>query len=1077
MIILHGTWIPNTDTEFVQEGTFYLWAETLEPKKRRKKVAGTHPRHLEKSDLAEFLVQALGIKPNPYTREKGLEATISPQYFLLPTADNQPLPSLELARYLEEEPPEDFELQYWQIECYATTLRRTGITHYGSVNYMIRLLNDLHFIALNNLAEMQLGADLLFWYTYTQFFKQIIYKDQYIPALKYRSLNAAKSTKTRGRQKKTPATEKSTPFEIYPGWEIVSEPYENALEQYVEAMPLACLAGFTEPVNPPVFYEPEHLLRHFSECLLTHLVTHTDLPKIFEKKIENTLVESCLHPKSRDIPWTIETRLELYQQWRTWRDRISRSQREAPFHLGFKLCEPLNPKDPWQLEFQIAPKGDPSLQISLLDYWRLRTKQQKELNKQFGKDFEQHLLMHLGYAARIYDLLWDGLETDQPTGIVLSLEESFEFLKESAWILEDAGYKVMVPAWWTPQGRQRAKVRLKAKGKSLGGNDKSKGYFSFETLVSYQYELSIGDEAVSEREWQQLVNAKSPLVQFRGQWIELDQDKMQEMLEFWKKHQQDNPEMSLLDFMKLTAEGGDDLELDVARDQLLSEMMERLSDKSKFEAIADPKQFQGALREYQKRGVSWIHYLENLGLNGCLADDMGLGKSAQVIARLVQEREVKPKRGAPKLNPTLLIAPTSVVGNWQKEIEKFAPHLRSIVHHGVQRIQEAAALKKAVANCDVLITSFTLARKDVQLLESIDWHRLVVDEAQNIKNPKTAQTKAILRLPAQYRLALTGTPIENRLLDLWSIFNFLNPGYLGKEAQFRQSFEIPIQKENDVMRSGTLKKLVEPFILRRLKTDQSIIKDLPDKVEQKQYCNLTKEQASLYEAVVKDVEKQLQEAEGIQRKGLILSTLMKLKQICNHPMQFLQDGSEFTPDRSHKLDRVVEMMTEVIEEGESLLVFTQFTEIGEALQRYLKQTLRVNTYYLHGGTARQKREKMIAEFQDPETEPSVFILSLKAGGVGITLTKANHVFHFDRWWNPAVEDQATDRAFRIGQQKNVFVHKFVAIGTLEERIDQMIEDKKKLAGSIVGGDESWLTELDNEAFKKLIALNKNAVME
>jgi SNF2 family DNA or RNA helicase len=305
----------------------------------------------------------------------------------------------------------------------------------------------------------------------------------------------------------------------------------------------------------------------------------------------------------------------------------------------------------------------------------------------------------------------------------------------------------------------------------------------------------------------------------------------------------------------------------------------------------------------------------------------------------------------------------------------------------------------------------------------------------------------------------------------------LNPGYLGKEAQFRQSFEIPIQKNNDVMRSGTLKKLVEPFILRRVKTDQSIIKDLPDKVEQKQYCNLTKEQASLYEAVVKDVEKQLQDAEGIQRKGLILSTLMKLKQICNHPTQFLQDNSAFTPDRSHKLSRLVEMVEEAIAEGESLLVFSQFTEIGEALQRYLRQTLRANTYYLHGGTTRQKREKMIAEFQDPETEPSIFILSLKAGGVGITLTKANHVFHFDRWWNPAVEDQATDRAFRIGQQKNVFVHKFVAIGTLEERIDQMIEDKKKLAGSIVGGDESWLTELDNEAFKKLIALNKNAVME
>lgn len=262
-----------------------------------------------------------------------------------------------------------------------------------------------------------------------------------------------------------------------------------------------------------------------------------------------------------------------------------------------------------------------------------------------------------------------------------------------------------------------------------------------------------------------------------------------------------------------------------------------------------------------------------------------------------------------------------------------------------------------------------------------------------------------------------------------------------------------------------------------MKTDKQVIKDLPDKVEHKQYCNLTKEQASLYEAVVKDVERQLEEAEGIQRKGLILSTLMKLKQVCNHPAQFLQDSSEFVPERSHKLERLAEMIEEVNAEGESLLIFTQFTEIGRNLERYLKQTLHYNTYYLHGGTSRPKREKMIAEFQDPETEPSVFILSLKAGGVGITLTKANHVFHFDRWWNPAVEDQATDRAFRIGQKKNVFVHKFVTLGTLEERIDQMIEDKKRLSSASIGTDESWLTELDNESFKQLIALNKMAILE
>jgi SNF2 family DNA or RNA helicase len=271
--------------------------------------------------------------------------------------------------------------------------------------------------------------------------------------------------------------------------------------------------------------------------------------------------------------------------------------------------------------------------------------------------------------------------------------------------------------------------------------------------------------------------------------------------------------------------------------------------------------------------------------------------------------------------------------------------------------------------------------------------------------------------------------------------------------------------------------LVEPFILRRVKTDQAIIKDLPDKVEQKLYCNLTKEQASLYEAVVKDVEGQLNTAEGMQRKGLILATLAKLKQVCNHPMQFLQDGSDFTAARSRKLTRLTEMVEEAISEGESLLVFTQFTELGSALEKYLRHTCHYNTYYLHGGTSRKKRETMISQFQNPKTEPSIFVLSLKAGGVGITLTKANHVFHFDRWWNPSVEDQATDRAFRIGQKKNVFVHKFVTMGTLEEQIDEMIEDKKKLAGAIMGSDKSWLTELNNEACRELISLNQSAIME
>ncbi|MEI6441568.1 MAG: DEAD/DEAH box helicase [Nostocales cyanobacterium ELA583] len=1057
MKIVHGTWIPNAETDFVQSGSFYLWIETPILKKKRDIKEQIHPGHLAKDELINFLAQELGIKePVPQLNQR-----ISSKYFALPTANNQPLPSSELIKYLEIETPEEYtEFQYWQVDCYQTL---TSIKADTPAINIIRLLNDIHFLAINNLSEIQLGSDLLFWYHYTQSFKQIILKDQYIPTLKYRELETPQS-KSKSKKTIPPA------LEIYAGWSIISEQYEANIQKYIEYMPLICVAGSTVKTENIEFFNQETLLRHFSEFILNNIVTHTSSTAAFDKQITDSLIYYCFSQQHNFHKANVS--LEEYKQWQIWKNKITRSQSELPFYLCFQLNSPAAEQiDNWQMQFLVSSKQDPSLKLPLVDYWPMSQKTKTGVHKQYGENFETNLLLNLGYAARMFPKLWQGLETDTPVGMQLTLEESFSFLQESAWVLEDAGFKVTVPAWYTPTGRRRAKLRLKAAGKSRSATKgKEKSHFSLDSLVQYEYELAIGEEVVTKQEWEQLINAKAPLVHFRGQWMELDRDKMQQLLEFWQSHGDEKPEMSVLEFLQRNAESGEDW--DIEHDDILSDMMAKLQDKSRLEPISDQLNLQGNLREYQKRGVAWLEYLERLGLNGCLADDMGLGKSVQVIARLVQERE-----SVDSVLPTLLIAPTSVVGNWQKEIAKFAPHLQSMIHHGSERLQNSADFKKACQQHDVIITSFTLARKDEKLLQSIEWQRIVLDEAQNIKNPKAAQTKAILKLSAKHRLALTGTPVENRLLDLWSIFNFLNPGYLGKEAQFRKSFEVPIQKDNNRVKSTTLKKLVEPLILRRLKTDKSIINDLPDKVEQKLYTNLTKEQASLYEVVVKDVEEKLQTVEGIQRKGLILSTLMKLKQICNHPAQFLQDNSEFSIERSHKLSRLVEMVNEAISEGESLLIFSQFTEVCEQVEKYIKHNLRCNTYYLHGGTSRPRREKMITEFQEPDTEASVFILSLKAGGVGITLTKANHVFHFDRWWNPAVENQATDRAFRIGQQKNVFVHKFVAIGTLEEKIDQMIEDKKKLADAVVGNDESWLTELDNDAFKQLIALNKSAILE
>ncbi|HEY3992585.1 MAG TPA: DEAD/DEAH box helicase [Ktedonobacteraceae bacterium] len=1051
MHIIHGTWIPDAQHEFIQTGAFYVWVETdILTDVPQQHEAAVHPRHLGPADLAAFM-EKLGLRESVVVDR--LESVLCNKYFLLPTIAGKPAPSFELLRYVEEEEPVDFELEPWQVCCYR-------------VPEIITTLNDIHFIALHAAEDFQLGADLLFWYQYAQVIKGIIAKDQYIPALKYQGLAPVI---TKGKKNKKAQSEPA--FELHPAWELLSNVYETAIQQYAAAMPGVCAAGLNS-LDGATLFDKVALLRHFSECLLHTVVTGTPFTAKFDQQIADTLLYRCVYPYRPVKIQAPADALEEYKHWLSWRTQLTTAHTEAGFTLCFRLEEaPSNDIDNWQLHFLVAANSDPSLKLSLAEYWNLNARARAEVARPFGRDFEKNLLLGLGYAARIYPTIWSGLATDQPIKCNLTLEEAFAFLKESAWVLGDAGYTVIVPAWWTPEGRRRTKLRLKTSARSSKGTSTTApGRLSLDTIIAYQYQLAVGGQPVTEEEWQQLVNAKTPLVQFRGQWMELDRDKMQQLLEFWQTHQGEEPEISLQDMLKLGTESADDLEWD--QDQTLQDMLARLHDKNAFAPIADPPALQATLRDYQRRGVAWLQYLENLGLNPCLADDMGLGKTMQIIACLLKERE-----DVQELPATLIIAPTSVIGNWRKEIERFAPRLRTHVHQGGARLKDKQAFTEICQTRDVVLTSFALARLDEKLLQSQKWHRVVVDEAQNIKNPQAAQTRAILKLPTRHRLALTGTPVENRLRDLWSIFNFLNPGYLGKEAQFRKTFELPIQKENDVVKSETLKKLVEPFILRRVKTDKRIIDDLPDKIEQKMYCTLSPEQASLYEAVVKDVEEQLEAAEGIQRKGLILSTLLKLKQICNHPAQFLQDSSPFTAERSHKLQRFGEMLEEVMETGESALIFTQFTEIGGALERYLEHQLHYNTYYLHGGTSVARREQMVTEFQDPETEPSIFILSLRAGGVGLNLTKANHVFHFDRWWNPAVEDQATDRAFRIGQRKNVFVHKFVAMGTMEERIDEMIEDKKRISSLIVGADESWLTELDNETFKDLITLRRSAVVE
>ncbi len=1020
--ILHLLWWPDPNPNFMQLGSFHLWMEL--PQAAKTKNKNQHPRQLNAKDLGVWL-------------QETLDQTIPPPQFeplelFLPTANGQPLPCPELLSEADEDLPDQAEWGAWVIDSYRIA------------NAPIHAINELHYRLLFQGGEVRPGQDFLFWFYYTQSLRQFLLKDQYIPALRCRKVEGKAS------------------YEFHPAWEFLSDNYQDLLAEAAERMPPSASPGFDAPST----------LRHCAEVLLRQAAGQAKLTLGFQKKLEGTFLPiACSPPTGK--PWYTTTRTELGQQWVKWRRRVVGAGGERKFQLALQLHEPDPEKnaEQWRLEFLVWSLRDPSLQTPLSEYWPLLHSEREYLLKEFGQDFEAMLLADLGQAAAIYSPLWEALDTAEPTGMDLELEAAFAFLTETSWVMEDAGFRVIVPSWWTPQGRRRAKLRMRSSpsGKKASAAAKRKG-LSLEMLLEYRYDLTLGGEQVAPDEWAQLVEAKTPLVQFRGQWVVLDKDRMAEMLEFWKKQGQSGETMGIQELLQRTAEEDGDFEVDPA--DALAAMLAKLRDQSHLEPVDNPPGLQAELREYQKRGVAWLAFLESLGLCGCLADDMGLGKTIQIIARLLHEQAEEDRQP-----PTLLIAPTSVLGNWRKEIERFAPQLQTLIHHGADRCKDAEAFAEAVLDKDVVIVSYNLVLRDTALLSSIRWHRVVLDEAQNIKNPEAKQTKAILKLDARSRLALTGTPVENRLLDLWSIFNFLNPGYLGKQAGFRKHFETPIQRDRNPAKSAQLKRLVEPFILRRVKSDPTIIKDLPDKVENKQYCNLSREQASLYEAVVRDVAKQLEEAEGIQRQGLMLSTLMKLKQICNHPAQFLQDDSPFEPSRSHKLERLSDMMADVLAEGESALIFTQFTEIGARLERHFTAHLGCQTYYLHGGTSRPKREQMITRFQDPESPPAVFVLSLKAGGVGITLTRANHVFHFDRWWNPAVEDQATDRAFRIGQTRNVFVHKFLTLGTLEERIDQMIEDKKKVAGAIVGNDESWLAKLDNESFKQLIALNRATILD
>ncbi len=786
-----------------------------------------------------------------------------------------------------------------------------------------------------------------------------------------------------------------------------------------------------------------------------------------------------------DVAGKPDRLLGIFTDARRWLGRLYDIGDDLSWRLMLDLHEP-EEDNVWKLNFGLRSAEDATREVTAEDVWNGTVGDGGQ-----GDHLPDLILTEIDRASTLYPKLEKALAEQAPTHIELSSAEAHLFLVEYMPLLEESGFIVNAPSWWGSE-QSTLSATLHIDSPSLEsvlserpeGNISSSAMLGLNAIVECQWKVSIGGHLLTREEFEELLKQKQPLVKVNGQWVHLQKGAIEEAKKLFADGDVTN--MQLVEALRLAQGDGDSLKTltigGMTATGWVKELIESTTDSESLPDIAQPPNFEGQLRPYQLTGLRWLAFLSKFGIGSCLADDMGLGKTIQLIALMQHERLETPH----VIGPTLLVVPTSVVGNWVREIDKFAPELTVHVHHGAERPlgDEFAAI---VAETDVVITTYGLVHRDRETLNKVSWYRVALDEAQYIKNPPTKQAQAIRALQAWHRVALTGTPVENRLVELWSIMEFLNPGYLGPAATFKRTVARPIEQRRDPRKTEQLRNMIQPFVLRRLKTDATVIDDLPDCVQTKEYANLTKEQAGMYEQVVNRMMSEVERSEGIQRRGLVLSTLVKLKQICNHPAHYTQAGHQdgisqkdsgalgLQSSRSGKASRLMSLLEEVIATGEKALVFTQFREMGRLLSAMIQHDLDCETLFLHGGTPPKRRQQFIDRFQSDEGNVPVFILSLKAGGVGLNLTAANHVFHFDRWWNPAIENQATDRAFRIGQQRTVQVHKFVCTGTLEERIDQMIEQKMELAENIVGSGENWISDLSVGQLREMLVLRESAM--
>jgi SNF2 family DNA or RNA helicase len=984
----------------------------------------------------ERLVESLLLPlADPDSRPEALERRVT---LVLPTEGDAPLPSPELLFEREASSPRGRRLAPWRV---------SGLTlsPEAALDWLVMLPTpdelDPH--------RFRLGAGIRYWSVAARFALELLARQRFLPAL-------------------VPDEEA-----MLSRWEPLVEQEIDRFDALRVAMPPMCRALSAAEEGE---LTSDALLRSFLSALVDRFVRRAASRLRLRPRFVESMGEELLSSLV-DGGGVFDGGAGPAEELLDWKAQLEEEE-VSPFRIAFRLDPPLEPEaasvddepvagESWELRFFLQAVDDESLLVPVARVWEHGGTTWRYLERFLSRPQEM-VLEGLGRAATLFPPIEESLKESRPESCPLDLNQAYAFLKEGAYLLRESGFGILLPSWW---GKRERGVGLSLRvTPSPSGPRSVLSPLGLEALVEFDWQVALGGQSLPREEFLELAQMKQPLVRVRGQWVELSPERVKEVLEALQARPE-SPKMTLGDVLQLELGQPRDGSLpvtDLEATGWIETLLTRLGGREELPHIEAPRSFHGKLRPYQKHGLSWLSFLGRWNLGACLADDMGLGKTIQVLALLLYLEE---NGGLDR--PVLLICPTSVVSNWRKEAERFAPTLRVLIHHGQER-HEGERFQKEAARHHLVVSTYSLVHRDLERLSGVEWEGLVLDEAQNIKNPQAKQTRALRRLVAPRRIALTGTPVENRLSELWSIMEFLNPGYLGSEAAFRRRYALPIERYRDPSATTELRKLVEPFILRRVKTDPTVIKDLPSKNEMKVYCSLTREQATLYQAVVSESLEKIEASEGIGRKGEVLAALTRLKQICNHPAHFLADGSSLV-NRSGKLTRLTEMLEELLAEGDRALVFTQYAEMGKLIQRHLRDSLSVDVLFLHGAVPAHERERLIGSFQEDREGPPVFVLSLKAGGFGLNLTEARHVFHYDRWWNPAVEDQATDRAFRIGQKRSVAVYKFICAGTVEERVDELAERKKELAEAVIQSGEGFITELSTESLRELFDLRKEAV--